>query len=411
MFSQEITATFEYLGPAQTLLNSFMLFIPQAMQIILIRAFQLVLLFFLLPPAFSQNRLCRIYGRVTDSVSMKPIEDVSVFIPFTSSGTITNSNGEFSLGQVPPGEVQVGFRHIAYAPATRLVNLRIMDSVRCDVPMAEATIEINEVVKMAGQIEWDYGYLLFKELLLGDLYETSCILKNPRDLSFYSDGNVIYGYARRPLKISNTYLGYDITYYLDYFKFDKNNDPDINPGRNQYFAFGGMGYYTDKDISSRIRRTKWKNNRESEFQGNLKDFLQDLYRQDSFWDKKYYLQKVQDEGTDSIFFWDIGQSKGSYIRYSHDETFPVGDSVLNQGPGPDLKKLSLPGPMLVFYSNPNLNDIPYNRVCLIELNQGTLLFDKQGNYHMEGGELNWIFLDDQKRLRNLLPVDYDPLQY
>jgi hypothetical protein len=370
-----------------------------------IQEFQFILLLFLFPSGIAQINTCRIYGRVTDSVSLKPISDVSVFIPFTSTGTITNANGEYILDQIPPGLIQLVFRHITYAAKTFEFNIGQQDSIRWDVAMPEVTIEIGEVIRQAGQIEWAYGLILFKELFLGDPYETSCILKNPRDLFFYFDGDVIYGQARQPLKISNSYLGYDITYYLDYFKFDKNKNPYAPRGENEYFAYGGLAFYADKGANARVKKTKWKKNRSAEFQGTLRSFLQEIY-QDSVNDRNFNLKEVQAAGSDSIFHWEMGQLKGRFIRYNRDKVFPARDSVMGYGPGRNQKSLRLPGPMLVFYKHQNSTKIIKERVCLLDLDQGTLIFDGNGNYHMENGTLNWVYLDNLKRLRNMLPLDY-----
>ena len=370
-------------------------------------ALNLVLLFFLSLSAAAQNNLCRVYGRVTDSVSLQPIPDVSVFVPFTSRGTITNAKGEYNLDQLTAGEVQVSFRHIAYTPQSRFFSISPNDSIQCDLQMTEATIEISEVTKQAGSIDWVYGMILFKEMFLGDPYETSCILKNPRDLSFYFDGDVIYGQAKQPLKISNSYLGYDITYYLDYFKFDKNKNPATGLGTHEYFAYGGLALYTGKNAHARVKKTKWKNNREEEFRISLKHFLQDLY-QDTTSNKKFCLREVEATGPDSVFYWDMGQSKGSFIRYSSDKEFIAGDNTLVSGPDPGLKTLRLSGPLLVFFREPMAPVDSVQRVCLLEADRGLVVFDGDGNYRLTGGNLNWIYLDNQKRLRNMLPMDYDP---
>lgn len=368
---------------------------------------QFILLFFLVPLTIAQNKPCRIYGRVTDSVSLKPIADVSVFVPFTSRGTITNSNGEYSLNLVPEGELILGFRHVSYAPRTFEALIKKQDSIQLDVVMSEVVIEINEVIKEAGKIDRSYGLLLLKELLLGDVYETSCILKNPKDLFFYSDGDIIYGQSRQPMKITNTYLGYDITYYLDYFKFDRNRNPVTGLGGNEFFTFGGLAYYADKGANARVKKTKWIKNRAVEFQGTLRCFLHDLYL-DSVKTRKFYLREVLPEGPDSIFHWDTGQLKGRYLRYSREKEFSINDSVLVRGPGPIQRTLILPGPMLVFFDNLNTPDRSDDRACLLEVDRNILVFDNMGNWRTVNGSLNWVFLDNRKRLRNMLPLDYEP---
>ncbi len=348
-----------------------------------------------------------IYGRIKDSASLEPITNVDVFIPFTSIGTLTDSNGEYSLNHIPAGTVRVSFRHISYRPEVQEFTINQYDSARFDVILKEAIIEIEEVTKTVNKVEWIYGLILFKEMVLGDPYESSCVLKNPKDLFFYRDGDIISGHARNPLKISNTYLGYDISYYLDDFRFDKNKNPVATYYNDEYFTFGGLAVYSDKGAERRVKKTKWIRNRQAEFQGSLNQFLRDVY-QDSTQSRKFCLREISLDGQDSIFFWDKEQSEGRFIRYSRDEDFVLGDSVLVNGPDPDQKTLILPGPMLVLFNYLNTPVLSDDRVCLLEAEKGIIVFDSDGQCRTINGSLTWIFLDSKKLLRNMLPLDYDP---
>jgi hypothetical protein len=155
------------------------------------------------------------------------------------------------------------------------------------------------------------------------------------------------------------------------------------------------------------KKTKWENNRIAEFQGTFRNFLQDLF-QDNFWDKQFYLRKVQSDGPDSIFSWDSGQSKGRFIRYHYNQEFALSDSILIDGPGKDEKNLAFSGSLLVFFRISSSENPKGERVCLLDLDNGSLVFYRNGNYRVISGSLNWIYLGNQKRLRNMLPLDYEP---
>jgi len=372
-----------------------------------ILVFQLSIWLVVIAPVSGQQVTCTIYGRVTDSVSREAVSDVTVFIPFTSIGTTTNGIGEYCLENIPSGEVQLSYRHVAYRPETREFTINAGDSIRLDIQLNAAVVEIDEVVREINKIDRNYGMLLFREMVTGDIWENSCVLKNPADLFFYSDGDVIFGNSRAPLRISNTYLGYDITYYLDFFRFDKNRSPGATGDREEYFTFGGLALYADKEAIFRTKKTKWRKNRKAEFQGSLVQFLQDLYSGAAN-TGKFYLREVDTGGADSLFYWDREQPEGRYLHYSMASQFPLPDTVLVDGPVTGQKTLYLPGPMLVFFNYLNTPDPSDDRICLLEAPEGILVFDAEGSCMTVNGNLNWTFLGNQRLLRNMLPQDYDP---
>ena len=65
---------------------------------------------------------------------------------------------------------------------------------------------------------------IFKDAFLGQSRNAkACIIINEEDITFnyQSDRDTLRAFASKPLHILNNSLGYQITYYLDKFEYDK----------------------------------------------------------------------------------------------------------------------------------------------------------------------------------------------
>ena len=53
-------------------------------------------------------------GKVTDALTGKPISGVSVYISDTRTGTSTNAEGDFFIGNISEGSHLVEFSHVGF---------------------------------------------------------------------------------------------------------------------------------------------------------------------------------------------------------------------------------------------------------------------------------------------------------
>ncbi len=67
-------------------------------------------------PALGQQQVQTIRGTIADQQSKKGLGSVSVSIPGTSLGGITDSSGTFVIYRVPVGRVAIQVSHIGYEP-------------------------------------------------------------------------------------------------------------------------------------------------------------------------------------------------------------------------------------------------------------------------------------------------------
>src|SRR5574338_951477 len=75
-----------------------------------------ILALFSMAPLLGQQQVQTIRGTITDQQSKKGLGSVSVSIPGTSLGGITDSGGTFTIYRVPVGRVAIEVSHIGYEP-------------------------------------------------------------------------------------------------------------------------------------------------------------------------------------------------------------------------------------------------------------------------------------------------------
>lgn len=381
--------------------------------------------------SLAQNSSTMVHGVVRDSVGI-PIANLTVFIPFTSTGSTTNHNGEYILNNIPTGKVELEFRHVSYLPQAKTIMVKSREEFELNVVMLNNVIDLNEIVKRADPDNWRFGYEKFIEHVLGDPNEMYCEVKNPEALYFYYDGEQLSGHAIEPLEIVNNYLGYKQILFLDYFwyKIGKTK-PDGSPEQVKY-AFSGATFYVDRINDFWLRKMVWQRNREKEFKGTLRHFLQSLYS-DQLNEEGYVIRKSwagvealkQSEKISTIvayakslemgkiYYWDPTTKESLYLVYRKDQDYPIHSTIDSLNQEPNSKCISLEDQVLVFnYRNSDrvMDDakIAYMEIVNDESTTKTaLIFDSLGSYFLKGAELIWSYLDNQTSLVTAIPADYN----
>ncbi|MCM4166204.1 Vitamin B12 transporter BtuB [Arenibacter antarcticus] len=91
---------------------------------------------------YSQNTLS---GRITDRSTNEPLEQVSVYFPDLEKGTITNENGSFTIGKLPPGIYKVVASYIGFQSFTQNITLQ-QGKNRLNIALSPSAIEMEEVI-------------------------------------------------------------------------------------------------------------------------------------------------------------------------------------------------------------------------------------------------------------------------
>jgi len=156
-----------------------------------------------------------IKGKVIDSASGKPIVNASVYLNGSSTGTTSNSEGNFTLN-VSGGEIPLVVSHIGYQ--SQIIHNYTSQNLK--IVLNPKSIELREVVIAPGGISRKREMDIFLTEFIGST-GNDCVISNPDDIYFtyHKKNDSLTANADKPLIIYNKKLGYKITYFLAGFNY------------------------------------------------------------------------------------------------------------------------------------------------------------------------------------------------
>ncbi len=368
-----------------------------------------------------------ITGVVTDSLTGKPIVAFSVFIPSTTFGTTTNQKGVYLLDKINPGDYTIEYRHLSYPTITRKVSVQAGMQITVNLVVAEKSTRLKEFVIVGKVPDRRMGFQLFKEYFLGDKGGSVCTVKNPDDISYFYDGDIIKATAKKPLIIENRYLGYRVTYYLDYFKYVEDKNPDADNTVGAYFGYSGSALFEDLSAVIPLNALFFKMNRAGVFKGSLRHFLASLYQNElpanrynvrkayhGFKDLQHMeklsaaMTKIRMASMDSLFSWDPVSGTTEFLYYDPNEEFRFNENMVKAGPKDGEKTLVTEYFLLVFSDYQKTTDLRDDWISSLRLSPDGMTFDKDGNYWVPNGAFSWTNLHNTIKIKSMLPYDYMP---
>ncbi|MQA92671.1 MAG: SusC/RagA family TonB-linked outer membrane protein [Gemmatimonas sp.] len=93
-----------------------------------------------------RNAVGTITGTAVDATTQRPLNGVQVFVSELSIGTLTASNGRYTLLNVPPGPVTVQAQMIGYMGVQQQVTVQDGQSVTLDLQLEPQALSLDEVV-------------------------------------------------------------------------------------------------------------------------------------------------------------------------------------------------------------------------------------------------------------------------
>ncbi len=90
-----------------------------------------------------------IAGHVVDVLTKAPLDQVAVRVEGPGLGTVTASDGRYTIRDVPPGTYRVTARRVGYVPLTKTVAVASDVAVTADFVLSAAPTKLNEVVTTA----------------------------------------------------------------------------------------------------------------------------------------------------------------------------------------------------------------------------------------------------------------------
>ncbi len=90
-----------------------------------------------------------ITGQVVDAVTRGPLDQVAVRVEGLGTGSVTGSDGRYTIRDLASGTYRVVARRVGYTPLTRTIAVDIDSAVTADFALAAAPTKLNEVVTTA----------------------------------------------------------------------------------------------------------------------------------------------------------------------------------------------------------------------------------------------------------------------
>jgi CarboxypepD_reg-like domain len=220
-------------------------------------------------PAYNQI----IRGIVRDQYTDIPITYAVVYFNGTFVGTQSDSKGYFELDISKNNSMPLTISALGYYS---VILTDLAPDRKYQISLVPKIFELKEVVIIAKDPnEREKNLKLFKKEFLGStLNSWNCEITNEDDITLISVNDTLKAFASKPIIIDNKSLGYRITYYLDNFKYSRNDKHLLFYGNyffNEYLTFKGnqqKRYERRREeayIGSRMHffRALWENKLES----------------------------------------------------------------------------------------------------------------------------------------------------
>ncbi|RFM27276.1 carboxypeptidase-like regulatory domain-containing protein [Deminuibacter soli] len=212
----------------------------------------------------------RITGKVV-SETETPLQQVSVFISNTTTGTRTDAAGNFVLDKLPAGDVTLILSYAGY----EALEYTIPETLRGKTYLFKLQPQLNELEGVVvGRYDKDgwkkWGRLFTEAFIGGSAYAAQCTITNTDVLHFTynSKTKLLRAYASAPLQADNKALGYHITVTLADFWYNT---------ADQSLDYQAYNLFTELN-GTEAEQLQWKQQREGVYQYSLLRFMRTLYQ-------------------------------------------------------------------------------------------------------------------------------------
>ncbi|WP_396178697.1 carboxypeptidase-like regulatory domain-containing protein [Flavobacterium sp.] len=195
-----------------------------------------------------------IQGTILDNTTKETLPGATIYLDGTTISTISDFDGNFSINTRGNNATLV-VSFIGYA-TFRLNNPLQYVNKKLNVMVEKESINLDEVVIGKGPFSRKQMMTVFREQFLGESKSgKSCKIENEDDIILHYDvsNNTLNASSRNPLKIKNSYLGYEVNFDLNELVVQYNYKSLERHHQMQSF-FSGTTFY--KDISKNNKADK-----------------------------------------------------------------------------------------------------------------------------------------------------------
>jgi hypothetical protein len=350
-----------------------------------------VLLTFISFSSFAQQEFTAA-GKITDSTGSTALAGASVFCQNTTLGTISNSEGMFSL-KLPNGGYDLIISYTGYE--TQVVRINSSNAANLLIAMKQKDKSLQEVAVVGTNEVPDglakYGKFFTDNFLGNDTNAALSKIQNPEALQFYfrKKTNRLKVKAKEDLIIVNEALGYKIKFQLDSFAHEYNSGISVYTGFPFYEELPG----TDE------QKLLWKQNRGKAYKGSRLHFV-----------RSWYAHNLEKDG----FALEKVDSASKTLKTTPIEN-PYDSSIYQVIENNDAE-ITYNGKMRIIYKNalPNPQYLRENKmplqikaqISILDISEGFVI--QQNGYFYDQNDVINIGYWSWQKLADELPYDYTP---
>lgn len=236
---------------------------------------QLILLFTLLlfvnPSLYAQEAPGTVIGTVYNASTNEPLISATIFLSGTTIGTASDTEGKFTLQQVPPGFYELVVRYIGFEQQMMTFEIDSGETTNFgDIFLRVEPVTLDDVIVEANRDDEWHNYNLFKRSFLGqsenaDLTE----ILNPEVLDFSIDPDTgeLVATAQSEIHIMNHALGYELFTELESFRFETGDDIGYSFHQTRFI---------EMESEDPEQQEIWNQNRNTTYNGSFRHFLDSL---------------------------------------------------------------------------------------------------------------------------------------
>ncbi|MEA3461759.1 MAG: carboxypeptidase-like regulatory domain-containing protein [Bacteroidota bacterium] len=304
----------------------------------------------------------QINGVVLDKETAVPIDYASVFFDGTFVGTTTDENGGFELDVTKYKARPLTISAVGYHPVS---ITEFSPGERIQVKLSPRVFELEEVVVSTKSLvrKRRACMRIFKNEFIGLTSNArKCYILNEEDITFNygSDQDTLRAYASKPIHIQNLSLGYDISYHLDRFEYDR---------RTRTTLYTGSIIFNRDLAEDEESLMKYERRRGYAFTGSSKHFFRALWAND-----------LQNSG-----FMVSNYRTGKELLYEH---------IVSQ---------DFLGRKFLVY-NQDIKIDYYNNLSYISFREFQVFFEQDG--YFEPLPIIWTGKMSKQRIADFLPFEY-----
>ena len=342
--------------------------------------------------AVCQDKIFYIHGKVVDEKSGAVLSNASVFCQNTTTGTISNAEGLFSL-RLANGGYDLVISYTGYETTVMRVSNNTRDKDSLLVQMKTESKNLGEVAVTGSALVADgwnkYGKFFLDNFIGTSTNASQCTIENKDAISFYyyKKRNKLKVKAKEELVIINQALGYKIHYQLDSFVNDYNTHVSSYTG---YPLFENLPGTADD-------QQRWSKNRYRTYIGSRLHFM-----------RSWYDSTLETEGFRVETLNAPESDKGSELQNPYDGSIYSLDS--------GMVDININGSIRVTYTGqvPDKNYLIQNHFPLnakeevSALNMPNGFSIEENGYFFEQSEITNMGYWAWKKIAEWVPYDYNP---